>query len=139
MSANSGSQGAGNGFLGLIGLTTTARGEGFSECQVEVALDLLNPHGTIHGGVIYSMADTGMGAAVYSLLEPGEICATIEITIAYFVAVRAGILTCRTDVINRAKRVVTLESQVRQGERLVAKAMGTFAVFAGERPAGGQG
>lgn len=121
-----------SGFGTLIGLEMTGRDTSFSECQLDVTPRVLNPHGTVHGGAVYSMADQGMGAALYPHLLDGELCATIEITIAYFVAVRSGRLVCRTRVINKAKRVATLESEIRQGETLVAKALGTFAIFPGQ-------
>ncbi|HEY5476078.1 MAG TPA: PaaI family thioesterase [Tepidiformaceae bacterium] len=120
-----------SGFGPLIGLRMTGRDMNSSECELEVTPALLNPHGTVHGGAVYSMADQGMGAALYPHLVDGELCATIEITIAYFVAVRSGRLVCRSRVINKAKRVATLESEIRQGDTLVAKALGTFAIFAG--------
>lgn len=75
------------------------------------------------------MADTGMGGALYTTLKKGETCATIEIKISYFKPVSAGSLTCKTQVINRGKRVATLESEIFNNERLVAKAMGTYSIF----------
>jgi acyl-CoA thioesterase len=70
-----------------------------------------------------------MGAAVYSRLEPEESCATIELKVVYIAAVRGGVLECESRVVHRGRRVVVLESEVRSGDRLVAKALGTFAVF----------
>jgi acyl-CoA thioesterase len=117
------------GFQLLIGLEMTERGDGVSRCRLEVDEKHLNPHGVVHGGVLYSMADTGMGAAVYSRLEPEESCATIELKVVYIAAVRGGVLECESRVVHRGRRVVVLESEVRSGDRLVAKALGTFAVF----------
>jgi acyl-CoA thioesterase len=124
-----------SGFGPLLGLRMTRREPGYSECELDLEPKLLNPHGTVHGGAVYSMTDQGMGAALYPDLAQGELCATIAISITYFSAVRAGSLLCKTRLINKAKRVATMESEVWQGETLVAKAMGTFAIFAGERPA----
>jgi acyl-CoA thioesterase len=90
---------------------------------------LLNPHGAVHGGVLYSMADTGMGGAMYTVMEKEELCATIEIKITYFKAVRSGTLVCDTRIISRGRRVAALESEITSDGRLVAKASGTFSVF----------
>ncbi len=117
------------GFGKLIALEMTERGTGTSRCRLSVSAIHLNPHGVAHGAVIYAMADQGMGAAVYSLLEPEESCATIEIKIVYMAGVPGGELECETRVINKGRRVAVLESEVRNGERLVAKALGTFAIF----------
>jgi acyl-CoA thioesterase len=121
-------------FSELIGLTFTRCEHGFSQCHLEVSQKLLNPHNTLHGGVAYSMADTGMGAALYTCMDEDELCATIEMKIVYFKAVTAGTLTCDTKLIHRSKRIAALESEIKQGEQLVAKAIGTFSVFEDRRP-----
>jgi acyl-CoA thioesterase len=75
------------------------------------------------------MADTGMGAALFSLLSEGQRCATIEIKIVYLKAVTGGNLSCDTRVLQKGRKVAVLESEVRNGEDLVAKALGTFSVL----------
>ena len=117
-----------NPFGELIGLNFFECKEGFSRCSLEVAEKLLNPHKVLHGGVVYSLADTGMGAALYTDLDDDELCATVEIKIAYFAAVTSGTLTCETRVIHRSKRIAVLESEIKNDGRLTAKAMGTFSV-----------
>ncbi len=111
----------------------TGYGDGRSRCEVQVREELFNPHGVLHGGVLYSMADTGMGGALYSILGEGESCTTVEIKIAYLAAVSSGILVCDTHVIDRRSRLAILESEIvnrsPDGERLVAKALGTFYIY----------
>ena len=113
----------------LIGLTFTGYERGYSKCVLEVNEKLLNPHKVLHGGVIYTMADTGMGGAFYSYLEDDELCGTIEIKIIYFASVKSGSLTCETKVIHKSKRIAALESEIKHDDRLIAKAIGTFSVF----------
>jgi len=97
---------------------------------LDVASELLNPHGVLHGGAVYVMVDYSMGGATMSVLPPGEICATIEIKISYLAGVRGGKLTCNTEIIKRGKSVVFLESKVREAEGgLVAAATGSFAII----------
>ena len=127
------------GFQLLVGFDVTERGEGISRCELEVEEKHLNPHRVVHGGVVYTLADTGMGAAVYSVLEPHESCATIELKVVYIAPVRAGRLVCESRVVHRGRRVIVLESEVRNGERLAAKALGTFAVFEDSSNGGGNG
>jgi acyl-CoA thioesterase len=117
-------------FGDLIGLTFTKLESGYSQCTLEVVDKLLNPHKVVHGGVMYSMADTGMGAAAYTILDKKkELCATIEIKINYFKAVREGTLTCNTKVVHQGKKVVTLDSEVINDDQIVAKALGTYSIF----------
>ncbi|KKM91314.1 hypothetical protein LCGC14_1229780 [marine sediment metagenome] len=116
-------------FGDLIGLEFTKFEKGYSQCVLNVNDKLLNPHGVLHGGIMYSMADTGMGGAAYSLLENDESCATIEIKISYFKSVKSGILTCDTRVLHNGRNISVLESEIMNGGILVAKAIGTFSIF----------
>jgi acyl-CoA thioesterase len=117
-----------NPFGALIGLDFSECKNGFSRCALEVTEKLFNPNKVLHGGVVYSLADTGMGGALHSDLAEDELCATVEISIAYFAAVTSGTLSCETRVIHRSRRIAVLESEVRNNGRLTAKAMGTFSV-----------
>lgn len=116
-------------FADLIGLTIDGYTADTCTCSLAVAPQLLNPHHVLHGGVLYSMADTGMGAALYPSLADDELCATIEIKIAYFKPVSAGRLVCRTQVTHRGRRTAHLESEIRNDGTLVAKATGSYAIF----------
>lgn len=112
-----------------LGLEFTWVGEGASRCTLEVGKRLFNPHGVLHGAAMYSMADTGMGGALYSLLGDGELCATVEISIYYFKPVRTGTLVCETRVVQRTRRVALLSSEIKNGDSVVARATGTFYIF----------
>ncbi|HMO45409.1 MAG TPA: PaaI family thioesterase [Rubrivivax sp.] len=116
-------------FADLIDLRIDERGDGHSRLSLVVAPAHLNPHRVVHGAVLYALADTGMGAALYPSLAEGEICATIEIKINYFKPVSAGTLRCVTRIINRGRSVANLESCLFAGEQLVAQANGNYAIF----------
>jgi len=116
-------------FADHLGLNVSKAGENESLCTLVAKDELYNPHKVIHGGVLYSMADTGMGAALYPTLQDGEICATIEIKINYFKPVFGGEITCRTVMINRGKTLANLESEIWSDDILVAKANGSYAIY----------
>jgi len=120
-------------FADLIGMKLESCKDGQSTYTLSVADPLKNPHRVVHGGVIYSLADSGMGAALYHLLSDGELCATIEIKINYFAPVFSGDLICKSRLLNRGKTVANLESEIWLDDRVVARANGNFAIF---RPAG---
>lgn len=121
-------------FGDLIGFEFTKLRKGFSQCVLQINKSHFNPHKTVHGAVMYSMADTGMGGALYSLLGKDESCATVEIKIIYFKAVREGTLICHTKVIHRGKSFGVLESEILNNDTLVSKAYGTFSIFKFEEP-----
>ena len=117
-------------FVEQLGIRFSERpADGRSRCTLEVAQPHHNPHGVVHGAVIFAMADTGMGAALYPTLAAGEICATIEVKINYFKPVVSGELACVTEVVNRGKTVANLESSIYLGQTLVARANGNYAIF----------
>jgi acyl-CoA thioesterase len=122
-----------NPFAQLISLRVDERATGSCTLSLEVADHHLNPHAVVHGAVLYAMADTGMGAALYSTLEPGEICATIEIKINYFKPVSAGRIVCRSVLVNRGKTVANLDARLYLGDSLVGQANGNFAIFRPKR------
>lgn len=119
----------GHPFGDLIGLEFLELKEGTSRCRIELIPRLMNPHGVVHGGVIYSMADTGMGGALYTRLDPQQICATVEIKIHYFRAVSKGTLECTTRIVHLGKRIAVLESDVSCDEISIARALGTYSIF----------
>lgn len=111
-------------------ITNAGANDGHAVYELDVAPEILNPHGVLHGGAVYVMVDYSMGGATMSVLPPGDICATIEIKISYLASVRGGKLTADTRIIKRGRRVVFLESRVTDdGGRLVATASGSFAVI----------
>ena len=52
----------------------------------------------VHGGVLYTLADTGMGAFMETL-PAGHYCATIEIKIAHFRPAKEGTVRCVTELV----------------------------------------
>jgi len=118
-----------NPFMAVVGFVFEPAPPNESICSLKIEPKHLNPHRVIHGAVLYSMADTGMGDALYPTLGPGELCATIEIKMTYFKAISEGLVVCRTLLVNRGKRVAYLESSLLAGEALVARASGTYAIF----------
>lgn len=116
-------------FAELIDLEILEQNAGNSRLEIDFNEKLLNPQGVVHGAVLYALSDTGMGAALYPMLEEGEYCATIEIKITYFSAFRAGRLLCDTRVLKRGKRIAMLESDLTVDGQAIAKASGSFSIF----------
>lgn len=106
-------------------------GEGRSRFELAVGPAHLNPHGVVHGGVVYTLVDYAMGGALTSRLGPGERCATLEIKINYLAPVSEGILAAEAWVVERTTRIGVLEATVRaESGRLVALATGSFYIQA---------
>jgi acyl-CoA thioesterase len=113
----------------LLGIRPEVFGEGRARFALTLRDDHLNPYGVVHGGVVYSLADTAMGGALVTRLEPGERCATVEIKINYLAAATEGALAAEAVVVERTKRIGVIEARVfGDGDRLVALATGTFYI-----------
>ena len=117
-------------FADSIGMRVTSVGAGRARFELAVEDRHLNPNRILHGGVLYSLADTAMGAALYSRLEPGESCATLEIKMQYLAPVLAGhAVAAEAGVVERTKRIGVLEAKLfGEGDRVVALATGTFFI-----------
>lgn len=115
-------------FPRVVGIEFTHLEPGHSVCRLSVTPQLHNPGGVVHGGVHYSMADTGMAFALMRDLDDGQRCTTIEIKVAYYRAVTEGELTCSTRVVSRGRRIAFLQSRITNGDTLVAEATGTYYV-----------
>ena len=118
-------------FAEMLGMRPKSVGDGRARFELDVGARHLNPNGTLHGGVIYSVADTAMGAALFSQLDPGEQCATLEIKMNYLLPVTGGSIAAEAAVVARTKRVGVIEAKVYDdGDTLVALATGTFYIQA---------
>lgn len=84
--------------------------------------------------MLYALADTGMGIALYPTLDKGESCTTIEIKITYFRPAPAGIIRCETVLLNRGRAIANLDSRLYLGDRLIAQANGNFAILKPKEP-----
>ena len=122
------------------GLTQSASSE-LNGCRVQsvqdgvahVALSLepqqRNRGGKLHGGVLFSLVDISMGLACSSVHGFDQQSVTIECKINYIRAVSEGEVVCIATVIHPGRRTLVVEADVLQGDKLVAKAQGTFAVL----------
>jgi acyl-CoA thioesterase len=118
-----------------LGLHYIERGSGRARCVIDVDESYFNPGRVAHGGVVFTLADSAMGAAVHTLLEAGQRTVTAELKINYLAPVLHGRVTATATVVNKRKRlaVVTAEVHDHAGE-LVGLAQGTFAIIPATAP-----
>jgi uncharacterized protein (TIGR00369 family) len=92
-----------------------------------------NPHGVVHGGVVYTLIDYSMGGAVTSGLTAGQHCTSIEVKVSYLASVREGTLTVDSSVVKQGRNVAFVESKVTDDAgRLVATGSGSMFIFGAE-------
>ena len=110
-----------------------ARGDGRGEAHIaQLGEHHFQPHGAVHGAVLFAILDTAMGAATVTVLDEGKICATTDLQIRYLRPVFGGSLTATARVVSAGKRMVTLTGEVTDGDgRIVATGTAAFAVLGG--------
>jgi len=115
----------------FLGMTIERTAPGAAAARLTVRSEHLNPHGSVHGAVLFAMVDTAMGAATLSVLEEGTLCASIEVQLRFCKPVFEGVLVAATEVLQAGKRIVHLEGRVHDARgELVGLATGSFAVIA---------
>ena len=116
-------------FGGVVGIHELAFADGRSRCTLDVEPRHYNPNGVLHGGVSFTLADVGMGSAVFSSLGPGQRTTAVEVQVRFLRTVTGGRLTAESEIVSRHDRIALARSEIRDGQgRLVAIATGTFYV-----------
>ncbi|HVL88908.1 MAG TPA: PaaI family thioesterase [Actinomycetota bacterium] len=93
-----------------------------------------NPIGTVHGGVLATLADSAMTCAVQTTLPVGRGITTLDLSIRFLRPVTAdtGRLVCVGEAIHVGRRIGTAEARITDPQgRLVAHATTTCMVLEG--------
>ncbi len=121
----------------LVGFRMLSCEKGESLFEMKAGTKHHNPMGTVHGGILCTLADSAMGMAFASTLEDGETFTTLELKINYLRPVFEGILVAKAKVVHRGRTVGMVECDVADdGGRLVARAVSTCSVLRGETAKG---
>lgn len=89
----------------------------------------LNRGGTVHGGLVATLVDVAMGAAVFSGTDEDERPVTVEMKVNYLEAGERGTLVATAKVRRRGGRFTVLEAEVEQDGVVIAFATGTYTTI----------
>jgi len=122
-----------DGISGFIGM----RWDTADRIRLEIRDELINPAGLLSGAVTYALVDYCMGSTLWKERTGDERIATINISINYVQTAREGEVICTSVVDRRNDRIAVLSSEVRHEDgRLLATAIGSYAIFPRERLGG---
>jgi uncharacterized protein (TIGR00369 family) len=124
------SPGGGGGLPDYLGIRTTDVGPGTMTAELDIRPELLNPFGSVHGGVLAALTDHVLGAVLYPVISKGAWAATTQLNLNFTAAVKAGTLVARSEIISLAKRTAVVRIDVHNGDRLVGAAQGTVTITA---------
>ena len=91
-----------------------------------------NPFSTVHGGMLSTLLDTAMTAAVMTVLPAGKVCSTLELKVNFIcpVSKKTGLITAMATLIHAGKRIATVESRlVDSKKKLYAHATSTCIIL----------
>ena len=117
---------AANPFIKFVGIKVPQLGQGYARFVLPMKHDLENSIGLLQGGMIAALADEAVAFALYSLVKEGETINTVEMKINFLGAVKAGEVEAIATIAKRGRTISLGEVEVRQGERLIAKAICTY-------------
>ncbi len=115
-----------NAFGAALGIRTVEIEDGRAKGQMEIKPFMHNPVGSVHGGCIFSLADTIGGAAAASC---GGKMTTISSDFHYLLpAIGSRKLYAQAKEIKRGKRISVCDVEIRNDEnKLIGK--GTFSYY----------
>jgi acyl-CoA thioesterase len=93
-----------------LGIDVVELEPGYAQTELTVTEDLLNFHGTPHGGAVYSLADAAFAASSNS---HGDTAVALETNISYLEAVETGeTLTATAEETHMAGKTAEYEVEV---------------------------
>jgi uncharacterized protein (TIGR00369 family) len=115
----------GKAFADFIGL----RREGPGVTRLTVRPALVNGSGLLLGPVGFALVDYSMASALWVKRNPGELIATINISLNFIQSASEGEITCISTLERRNRYAAALTSQVHHEDgRLLISAVGSFAI-----------
>jgi len=117
-----------------MGLRLERVDDGEADVSLDVDAKHRNLMGTLHGGMIATLADTATGVAMGSTLDVGLSWTTTALNVTFLAPGRGGRVTARGRVVKRGGRFGYAEADVVDDEgRLIARATATFAIMAADQ------
>ena len=122
-------------FNAFLGMKLVEARKGFAKIEVPfrdvLVGDPIKP--ALHGGVISALSDTVGGCAVFTVMEPGARCSTIDLRVDYLRPGRLETLHAQAEVLRLGGRVAVSKIDVHHGDPAtpIAVAMAVYAVKRG--------
>lgn len=96
------------------GIALVEVGDGRAVFELEPAEWHYNPIGSVHGGILATLADSALGCAVHTKLSAGTAYTSLDLTIKFTrsATLDSGLLTCEGRVVSIGRRTATAEAQI---------------------------
>ena len=123
-----------NPYWALLGLELVEIRKGWAKLRIPINEKLTNAIGLVHGGVIFSAADSAVGTALIGMVARNENISTLEMKINYLKPVSVGELIAEAKIVHKGAQTAVGDVEVsnEQGS-LIAKGLATYAIIKKER------
>lgn len=118
-------------FTGLpayLGIRTVEVGPAWMIAELDVRTELLNPFGSVHGGVVAALVDHVLGSVLYPVIERGRWAATTEFKVNLLNAVGEGTIRAHAIIVSMTRRTAVVQVEIANEDRLVGLAQGTVLI-----------
>jgi uncharacterized protein (TIGR00369 family) len=124
-------------FLRFMGIELLDAGAGWVKMKLPFRPELLQP-ASLHGGAIYSLADSAAAHALMTLVLPDQLATTVEQHINFFKAVKDQNIYADAQIVNLGKTLAYSEVTITlETGTLVAKSAATLMRLDAARLRGG--
>jgi acyl-CoA thioesterase len=115
-----------NPFLKFMGVELIDAGEGWVKMKIPFRPEFMQPI-AMHGGAIYSLADSAAAHALMTMILPDQSPTTVEQRINFLKAVKDQDLYCEARILHLGKTLAYAEATITtEGGALVAKSAATL-------------
>ena len=119
-----------NPFWALLGMELLEIKKGWAVVRLPIEDKLTNAIGLVHGGAIFSAADSAVGMALVGLTHRDEKISTLEMKINYMKPVKGGEIIAEARIIHKGTQTAIGDVEVRdEAQSLIAKGLATYAIF----------
>ena len=115
-------------FPGVMGFRVVDVRQGYARLITENTTALSNPHGVMHGGASFGLADTAVAAALFSIYGADNLLLTIEMKINYLEPIPPGEVSAEAYVLRSSRRSAYAEVDLWSGGKLAGRASTTYMI-----------
>lgn len=122
------------GIAVLLGMSVVEVGDGLATFELSPDERMMNPIGSIHGGIAATILDSCLGCAVHTTLAPGQGYTTAQLNVHYLRAMQPGMGPVRATgtVLHRGRTQSTAEGKlIGPDGKLIAHATTTCLILGG--------
>ena len=126
-----------NPFWSLLGMELVDVKKGWAKIKLPFNEKLTNAVGLMHGGAIFSPADSAVGMALIGLIDRDQNISTLEMKINYLKPVRGSAIIAEAKIIHKGAQTAIGDVEVRdENDALIAKGLATYAILKKNNSAG---